>query len=100
MKRSAWFTLALCALSMPQRQASSEPHSAPAVHSCEALANLSLPNVKITQAVRVEAGAFTPPSSFGVSPAVTEAYKRLPSFCRVMATLTPSADSDIKMELW
>ena len=27
-------------------------------------------------------------------------FARLPSFCRVAATLTPSADSDIKIEVW
>ena len=27
-------------------------------------------------------------------------YKELPEFCRVAATLTPSSDSDIKVEVW
>jgi len=27
-------------------------------------------------------------------------YKSLPSFCRVQATMRPSSDSEIKMELW
>jgi feruloyl esterase len=27
-------------------------------------------------------------------------YSRLPAFCRVAATLTPSSDSDIKIEVW
>ena len=28
------------------------------------------------------------------------AYASLPAFCRVAATLTPSVDSDIKVEIW
>jgi feruloyl esterase len=27
-------------------------------------------------------------------------FKRLPAFCRVAATLKPSQDSDIKIEVW
>src|SRR6185436_8329868 len=38
------------------------------------------------------AGAAAPP------PAST--FSQLPSFCRVAATLKPSADSDIKIEVW
>ena len=28
------------------------------------------------------------------------AFKQLPAFCRVAATLRPSSDSDIKIEVW
>jgi hypothetical protein len=27
-------------------------------------------------------------------------FKQLPAFCRVAATLTPSTDSDIRIEVW
>jgi feruloyl esterase len=67
---------------------------------CESLSKLSLPNVTINSAESIAAGAFTPPPApgpFGPNPAL---FKSLPAFCRVMATLTPSSDSDIKVEVW
>jgi len=65
--------------------------------SCESLGSLSLINGSVTSATIVVAGAFVPP---GGNNAGANAYRNLPSFCRVEATLTPSSDSDIKMELW
>lgn len=68
--------------------------------TCENLSKLSLPNVTINSAQTVAAGAFTPPPApgpFGPNPAL---LKSLPEFCRVMATLSPSSDSDIKIEVW
>src|SRR5262249_28670868 len=44
----------------------------------------------------VAAGAFVPPTGGGAA----NAYKDLPAFCRVTATLTPNNDSDIKTEVW
>ena len=67
---------------------------------CDSLSKLNLPNVTMNSAQSVAAGAFTPPPApgpFQLSPAL---FKGLPEFCRVMATLTPSSDSDIKIELW
>src|SRR5215471_17484942 len=61
--------------------------------TCEGLAQLALPNTKITTAQTVTAGEFTPPGR-------VTSLKNLPPFCRVSATLTPSADSDIKIEVW
>ncbi|HJZ81209.1 MAG TPA: tannase/feruloyl esterase family alpha/beta hydrolase [Pyrinomonadaceae bacterium] len=61
--------------------------------TCESLAQLSLPNTKITAAQSVTTGEFTPPGR-------TTGIKNLPAFCRVSAALTPSADSDIKIEVW
>ncbi|HLK64011.1 MAG TPA: tannase/feruloyl esterase family alpha/beta hydrolase [Bryobacteraceae bacterium] len=69
--------------------------SAPAfAASCEDLASLSLPQAKITSAHVVSAGAFTPPTGR------PDPYRNVPAFCRVSATLTPSSDSDIKVEFW
>ena len=62
--------------------------------SCESLASLALPEAKITLAQVVAAGAFTPPAGR------PEPYRTVPEFCRVAATLTPSSDSDIKVEFW
>jgi feruloyl esterase len=68
-----------------------------AAESCESLAALALPDGKITSAVLVGAGAFAAPTGgFGGG----GAFKSAPAFCRVTATLTPTPDSDIKIEVW
>ena len=64
--------------------------------TCESLATLKLPDTTITSAQEVAAGAFIPP---GVT-APPASTKDLPAFCRVMATLQPAKDSDIKIEVW
>src|SRR5262245_20566553 len=61
--------------------------------TCESLAQLSLPNTKVNSAEAVTNGEFNP----GGRPV---SIKGLPAFCRVAATLTPSTDSDIKVEVW
>ena len=90
--------------------------------SCEGLSALRLAHVTVTLANMVEAGAFVqfPAARGGGAPPVAAAgpgagaqggrgrggagpvspFADLPAFCRVVATLTPSNDSDIKMELW
>ena len=70
--------------------------------ACDSLASLVLPNGTITTAEAVAAGAFTPPMPPGRSLSEGQArqYGALPAFCRVAATLTPSSDSDIKVEVW
>ena len=60
--------------------------------TCGSLAALALPNTAITLAQEVEAGPFTPPGA--------QASRTLPAFCRVAATLTPTRDSDIQIEVW
>ena len=67
--------------------------AAAAAKTCESLAQLALPNVKITSAQPVTSGELTVPGR-------QTAMKGLPAFCRVAATLTPSGDSDIKIEVW
>jgi feruloyl esterase len=67
--------------------------------SCASLAKLTLPNTKITLAEQVEAGAFPPPAEAGSTPEA-QIYQHLPAFCRVVAEVAPTADSDIKMEVW
>ena len=76
--------------------------AAPAA-SCESLGSLALPGATITAAHAVDAGAFTPPVAPGGRPpsaGQVRQYSALPAFCRVTATLTPSSDSDIKIEVW
>jgi feruloyl esterase len=67
--------------------------------SCEAVAKLVLANAKVTRAELVAPGAFTPPGA-GQTGAGPTALASLPGFCRIAATLTPSTDSDIKIEVW
>lgn len=52
----------------------------------------TLRNTTITSAATVS-GTFTPPDS-------GKPIEGLPSFCRVAATLKPTTDSDIKIEIW
>ena len=74
--------------------------SAPAgAASCESLASLALPSTTITMAQAVAAGAFAMPGG-GRAGRGNAALKDLPAFCRVAATLKPSSDSDIKIEVW
>jgi feruloyl esterase len=71
------------------------PGSATAGVPCSDLSRLTLPNTTITLAQPVDAGAFTPGSGGGAAE-----FRTLPAFCRVAATLKPSSDSDIKIEVW
>jgi feruloyl esterase len=67
--------------------------------TCESLSSLKLPNATITMAQPVAAGAFTPPAGRG-GRGGGASFADLPAFCRVAATLTPTKDSDIKIEVW
>src|SRR5262249_10900140 len=62
--------------------------------SCASLVNLTLPDTTITAAESVPAGTYTAPdgSAFPQFP--------VPSFCRIAATLAPTSDSNIKIEVW
>jgi len=71
--------------------------AAPAMGAtCESLSTASRPHAAVTLAQAVAPGQFTPPARGRGA----EAFARLPAFCRVAATLTPSSDSDIKVEVW
>jgi feruloyl esterase len=64
---------------------------------CESLSTFSAAHAAVTLAQTVAPGAFTAPGRGGRG---ANAFASLPSFCRVAATLTPSSDSDIKIEVW
>jgi feruloyl esterase len=69
---------------------------APAMASpCTNLQSLALEHTTITSATDIATGVFTVPDS---SPPQT--ITGLPAFCRVTATLTPTSDSVIKIEVW
>ncbi len=60
--------------------------------SCESLAGLPLADGKVTMAIAEPAGTL---------PGLTEKpIDNLPAFCRVAATLMPSSDSNIRIEVW
>ena len=65
-----------------------------AAATCAGLLNLTLPDTTINAATSVHAGTFTAPdgTSFPQFP--------VPRFCRVAATLAPTSDSNIKIEVW
>ena len=73
--------------------------TAPAIFgdTCESLSKLALPDTTVTRAETVEAGAFPAPSA---PPGQQASFKSLPAFCRIAAELKPTADSDIKIEVW
>jgi feruloyl esterase len=68
-----------------------------AATGCAELKSFSIPNTKITLADPVAAGAFVAPPGGKGGP---QQFADLPAFCRIQATITPSSDSDIKIELW
>ena len=70
-----------------------------AATTCESLSSQKLPDTTITAAQSVAAGEFVPPGPPARGNAAN-AYKDLPAFCRVAATLKPTGDSDIKVEVW
>src|SRR4051794_4453268 len=61
--------------------------------SCQALSKLASPSVSIVLAQPVDAGTFTPSGG-------TDKFPGLPSFCRITATIKPTSDSDIGIEVW
>jgi len=79
-----------------------EPLAATA--SCGDLAGLTLPGAVITLAQTVDAGVLTLPSSAAGAPpsagAAEQPFNAPRAFCRVAATLRPSTDSDIHVEIW
>lgn len=60
---------------------------------CQALANLRVANVQITQATPVTEGRFTPPEA-------RSEVSGLPPFCRVAGMASPTSDSVIRFEVW
>jgi feruloyl esterase len=64
------------------------------LEACARLQALELPHAIVTSAEQLLAGQFQPPSG---TPAP---FKDVPAFCRVTLTIKPSADSDIRSEVW
>jgi feruloyl esterase len=60
---------------------------------CGSLSALKLPNTTVTTAEAREPGSFTAPGGGRPIP-------NLPAFCRVAGSIKPTADSDIRFEVW
>src|SRR5437763_5410941 len=70
---------------------------------CAGLKSITLPNTTITLAESVPAGTFTPPGGGGAAGGQRGGQPvglSVPAFCRVAATLRPTSDSEIDMEVW
>ena len=76
--------------------ASGPQSSTNSTQSCADLLRLALPNTSIRSAQVVAAGAF----AASAASSSTNTFADLPAFCRVAATLRPSSDSEIKIEVW
>jgi len=74
-------------------------HAGAAGNSCDSLQKMMPQGATVTLAELVPAGGFRAP---GAAPAAQNGsrFADLPAFCRVAATVKPSADSDIKIEVW
>jgi len=60
--------------------------------TCASLAGLRLPDTTITLAEPISAGPYTAQDG--------RLFGNLPAVCRIAATLTPTSDSNIKIEVW
>jgi feruloyl esterase len=69
--------------------------------SCDSLRTVTLPNTgaTITATQMIEAGPWDPPRASETANR-PQPLTDLPHFCRVQATLKPTSDSDIKIEVW
>ena len=65
--------------------------------TCDDLRSLPLKDTTILSATTVLAGEFTVP---GADPETLSTFKKLPAFCRIAGVAKPSADSDIRFEIW
>lgn len=64
----------------------------PVATTCASLVGLKVADTTVSAAEEVASGNFVPPSGAAIAD--------LPSFCRLAATIKPTAESDIKVELW
>ncbi len=67
--------------------------------TCEDLKSLSLADTAIDTAESIAAGAFKPAAAANAKQAAPN-FSDLLAFCRVAATIKPTPDSDIKIEVW
>jgi feruloyl esterase len=83
----------------PEIEAATRGTAAAGAARCEDIAARTFPNTTIAAATVVPAGTFAPPAAGAFPPPAVE-YGKLPAFCRVTGSIKPSADSDIRFEVW
>src|SRR5438034_11446689 len=88
MRRSGQSCAAIAFLAFFCLRAEAEPAT------CESLAQFKIDHGEVNSAQVVPAGPFTVNGFMGTREI------RVPAFCRVLATLRPTPDSDIKIEVW
>ncbi len=89
-KWSALALIAVCAIGVAKGQTAADGRRA-----CAEIGKLSLAQAAIVQATAVQAGAL----ALEHGPA-DPTFKKLPAFCRVVAVAKPTADSNIRIEVW
>ncbi len=98
---SAIAALAACDQAKQPPTAASKPSAAatssPTPRSCSELASLALPNTTLA-AENVAPGGYR--STQPAFPGAEVDFTKLPEFCRATGSIKPSADSDIRFEIW
>ena len=90
-----------CALLLTANSVLLTPMAVRAATSCAALSEeLKLPDVTITLAAEVPAGGLKLAAAGGAPGGPPMNVGALPAFCRVAGTARPTADSDIRFEVW
>ena len=92
MKHAVTCGAILCVAVLAARLTTTAPQT------CESLVSLKFQNTTITLATVVPPSGFSQTASGRGAPQQT--ITNSVAFCRVAATLTPSSDSDITIEVW
>jgi feruloyl esterase len=99
MKTTRWRTAVAVALVLASAAAVTRLRPQ-AASTCENLAEAALPSATITGATLVPAGGFIAPGGGALRGAAPSQFATVPAFCRVQASLAPTSDSDIRIEVW
>jgi hypothetical protein len=67
---------------------------------CATLSAIELPHASVASAKAYAAGTFSGPPQMVTGADLTAFYSKLPAFCQVIIDSKPTADSDIKIEVW
>lgn len=92
--RKVWIVVALCLTTWLAAEAQTTPT---AKEKCAGMANVFLPNAKVSLAEWVTDREST---ALPEAKSLSAFYQALPPFCRVVVRSWPSSDSDIKIEIW
>ncbi len=96
--------LALCGLVFTGIPAAAQPSGsatgAGSSDKCALLTGLNMPNASITMAKTYAPGTFVGAPDPFTGADLSDFYKKLPAFCRVVAVATPTSDSNITIEVW